>query len=124
MKKLQSKAVAVFCLTLVLLICGASATFAQEVTATIAGTVTDQSGAAVAGAKVVAKSVERGITYPTETNEAGIYRISQLPIGGYELRIEKEGFQASAYPAFTLTLNQTARIDVELKVGQVSRPLK
>ena len=78
MKKLQSVVVAVFCLTLVLLICGANAAFAQEVTATITGTVTDQSGAAIAGAKVTAKSVERGITYTARSNESGLYRISQL----------------------------------------------
>ena len=52
MKKLQSLLVAVFCLSLVLLMCGANAAFAQEVTATIAGTITDQSGAAIAGANM------------------------------------------------------------------------
>ena len=49
MKKLQSMALAIFCLTLVLLICGANAAFAQEVTATIAGTITDQSGEQLPG---------------------------------------------------------------------------
>ena len=124
MKKLQSMAVAVFCLTLVLLICGANAAFAQEVTATVTGTITDQSGAAIAGANVTAKSVERGITYSATSNESGLYRISNLPIGNYELRVEKEGFQTSAYPAFTLVLNQIARIDVEMKVGQVSQTIE
>jgi hypothetical protein len=124
MKKLQSVVVAVFCLTLVLLICGANAAFAQEVTATITGTITDQSGAAIAGANVIAKSVERGIAYNAASNESGLYRISNLPIGNYELRVEKEGFQTSAYPAFTLVLNQIARIDVEMKVGQVSQTIE
>jgi hypothetical protein len=124
MKKLQSVALAVFCLALVLLICGANTAFAQEVTASITGTVTDQSGAAVAGANVIAKSVERGITYTAVTNEAGIYRISQLPVGNYDLRIEKQGFQTSLYPGLTLVLNQAARIDVELKVGQVSQTIE
>ena len=124
MKKLQSVVVAVFCLTLVLLICGANAAFAQEVTATITGTITDQSGAAIAGANVTAKSVERGITYSATSNESGLFRISNLPIGNYELRVEKEGFQTSAYPAFTLVLNQIARIDVEMKVGQVSQTIE
>ena len=124
MKKLQSMAVAVFCLTLVLLICGANAAFAQEVTATVTGTITDQSGAAIAGANVTAKSVERGITYSATSSESGLYRISNLPIGNYELRAEKEGFQTSAYPAFTLVLNQIARVDVEMKVGQVSQTIE
>ena len=124
MKKLQSVAVAVFCLTLVLMIGGGSAAFAQDVTATITGTVTDQSGAAIAGATVTAKSVERGITYTAETNDAGIYRIPQLPVGNYELRVEKQGFQTSVYPAFTVVLNQTARVDVEMKVGQISQTIE
>jgi protocatechuate 3,4-dioxygenase beta subunit len=92
-------AVIVFCLALVLLICGANPAFAQEVTGTIAGTVIDQSGAAVAGANVTVKSVERGITYAAASNEAGLYRISQLPPGNYELRAEKQGFQTRAYSA-------------------------
>ena len=117
-------AVVVSCFALVLLICRANPAFAQEVTGTIAGTVTDQSGAAVAGANVTVKSVERGITYAAASNETGLYRISQLPPGNYELRAEKQGFQASAYSAFTLTLNQTARIDVELKVGQFNQTIK
>jgi hypothetical protein len=79
-------ALAVSCLALVLLICEAKA---QDVTATIAGTVADQSGSAVAGAKITAKSVERGITYRAASNEPGLYRISQLPVGNYELRVEK-----------------------------------
>ena len=60
MRKLQSVALALFCLTLVGVICGASVASAQEVTATITGTITDQSGAAVAGANLTATSVERG----------------------------------------------------------------
>jgi len=124
MKKLQSVALALCCLALVFVLFGANATFAQEVTATITGTVTDPSGAAVVGATVTAKSVERGTTYNTTTNDAGIYRIPQLPVGNYDLRIEKTGFQTSVYPAFTLVLNQVARIDVELKVGQVSQTIE
>jgi hypothetical protein len=72
MKKLQSVALAVCCLALVFVLFGATATFAQEVTATITGTVTDPSGAAVAGAAVTAKSAARGETYSAVTNDAGI----------------------------------------------------
>jgi hypothetical protein len=124
MKKLQSVALALGCLALVVLLCGANAAFAQDVTATITGTVTDPSGAAIAGANVTAKSVDRGITYNAVTNDSGVYRISQLPVGNYDLRIEKTGFQTSLYPAFNLALNQVARIDVELKVGQVSQTIE
>ena len=124
MRSWQSVALALCCLALALLIGGANVAFAQEVTATISGTVTDQSGASVVGAKVTAKSVERGVVYTAESNDAGIYRIAQLPVGSYDLRIEKTGFQTSLYPAFTLVMNQIARIDVELKVGQVSQTIE
>jgi len=124
MKNWQSVALALCCLTLALFIGGANVAMAQEVTATVSGTVTDQSGAAVVGAVVTAKSVERGTTYTGQTNDSGIYRIPTLPIGKYDLRIEKTGFQASLYPELVLHENQIARIDVELKVGQVSQTIE
>ena len=95
MRKLQSVALALFCLTLVGVICGASVVSAQEVTATITGTITDQSSAAVAEANVTATSVERGVAYTATTNDAGIYRISNLPVGNYDLKVEKTGFQTA-----------------------------
>jgi hypothetical protein len=120
MKKLQFCCWALFCLAGIFLACGGQALRAQEVTATIAGTVSDPSGAAIAGAQVTAKSVERGITYTAVTNEDGIYRIAQLPVGNYQLRIEKAGFSSVAYPSFVLALNQVARIDVGMTMGKVS----
>src|SRR5215475_6605351 len=103
---------------------GANVTLGQEVTATVTGTVTDQQGSAVVGATVTAKSVERGTVYQTTSNEIGLYRIAQLPIGGYEIRVEKDGFQTAVFPAFTLSLNQVARIDVPLQVGQVTQTVE
>ncbi len=95
MKKLYSARFATLCVVLVVMLTGANAVSAQEVTATITGTVMDPSGAAVADAAVAAKSVERGIVYTAVTNESGIYRLSQLPVGSYDLKIEKRGFQTS-----------------------------
>jgi Carboxypeptidase regulatory-like domain len=124
MKKLQCVALALSCLALIVVLLGANAAVAQEVTATIAGTVTDPSGAAITGATITAHSVERGTSYTAVTNDAGLYRIPLLPVGNYDLRVEKTGFQTSLYPAFTLVLNQVARVDVELKVGQVSQTIE
>ncbi len=124
MKKLQSLGMVILCMTLLALLCGAHAAWAQDVTASIYGTVSDATGAAVAGANVIAKSVERGVTYTAVTNETGLYRISQLPVGNYELRVEKQGFQATVFDAFTLVLNQSARLDVALKVGQVTQTVE
>src|SRR6266852_1129713 len=123
MRKAYSAGFTLACVLIALAMCGYTAR-AQEVTATITGTVMDPSGAAIVGATVTAKSVERGTIFKAESNEAGIYRITQLPVGNYDLRVERQGFQTSLYPAFTLVLNQIARIDVQLKVGQVTETVE
>src|SRR5260221_13078032 len=84
---------------------GAHAVLAQEVTATVTGTVVDTSGSAGAGALVNVKSVERGIVYSATTNEAGLDRVAQLPVGNYEVKVEKAGVSSVAYPAFALSFN-------------------
>src|SRR5579872_5677952 len=98
--------------------------WSQEVTASITGTISDPSGAAVPGATVTAMSQERGLSYNAVTNETGLYRITQLPVGTYSLKVEKGGFASASYPPFVLTLNQVARIDVAMKVGQASETVE
>jgi Carboxypeptidase regulatory-like domain len=98
--------------------------WAQEVTASITGTVTDPSGAAVPGATVTATSVERGIAYTAQTNDSGLYRIPQLPVGSYSLKIEKSGFAVASHAAFVLTVNQVAQIDIAMKVGQTTETVE
>jgi hypothetical protein len=112
-----------FCYLLFLLMAlagAAQSAWCQEVTAAIVGTVTDPSSAPIKGAKVTATDTERGTSYVGETNDSGLYRIAQLPVGTYGLKVEKSGFALSSHPAFVLALNQVARVDVTMKVGQVS----
>jgi hypothetical protein len=73
---------------------------------------------------VTATSQERGETYTALTNDSGLYRIAQLPVGGYVVKVEKSGFALASYPAFVLTLNQVARVDVAMKVGQTSETVE
>jgi hypothetical protein len=98
--------------------------WSQEVTASITGTISDQSGAAVQGATVTATSEERGQSYTAVTNESGLYRIAQLPVGAYSLKVEKAGFALASHPPFVLALNQVARVDVAMKVGQASETVE
>ena len=98
--------------------------WSQEVTASITGTVTDQSGAAVSGATVTATSQEQGLVYTATTNDSGLYLIAHLPVGSYSLKIEKAGFASATRPPFVLTLNQVARLDVAMKVGQASESVE
>lgn len=98
--------------------------WSQEVTAAVVGTVDDPSGAPIRGAKVVATDTQRGTVYESETNEAGAYNINRVPVGSYDLKVTATGFQTAIHPAFTLVLNQIARIDVQMKVGQVSETVE
>ena len=98
--------------------------WAQEVTASIVGTVTDPSGAPISGAEVTATDVDRGTVWPAKTSESGTYNISRLPVGKYTVKVSAAGFQTTTYQAFTLVLNQSARIDVQMKVGQASESVE
>src|SRR5271163_2130516 len=96
----------------------------QGPTAGINGLVTDASGAAVPSANIVAKDLERGTTWPTETNSQGFYNLPRLPIGNYEIRVEAKGFQSAVQRSVTLVIDQVAKIDIQLQVGQVSQTLE
>jgi len=113
-----------FLLVLAALLGLSVAAWGQEVTASIVGTVSDPSGAPINGADVKATSVERGNAFTTKTNDTGLYNITRLPVGNYKLEISAPGFQRSVYPPFTLVLNQTARLDVQMKVGQVTETVE
>ncbi|HXY03744.1 MAG TPA: carboxypeptidase-like regulatory domain-containing protein, partial [Terriglobales bacterium] len=96
----------------------------QEVTAAITGTVLDPSGAPITGATVTARDTERGTTWTAQTNDAGVFNILRLPVGTYSATASAPGFDTSHYPPFTLVLNQTARLQFEMKVGQVSETVE
>jgi len=123
---MRRPSIAFFCLLLVVLTLAGTSQFAwsQEVTAAIVGTVADPSGAPIKGAKVTATDTERGTPYLGETNDSGAYNINRIPVGTYELKVSAAGFQTAVHAAFTLVLNQTARVDVQMKVGQVSETVE
>jgi hypothetical protein len=92
----------------------------QQVMASITGKVMDPSGAAVPEAKVTATDTERGTTWTTTTNSDGVYDLPRVPIGIYSIKVERTGFQSAQESNVTLVLNQVARLDFQLKVGDVS----
>jgi len=98
--------------------------FGQEVTAAIVGTVTDPSGAPISGAAVTATDTERGTNWSAKTNDAGAYNLPRVPVGTYKVEIAASGFQKAVHAPFTLVLNQTARVDVQMKVGQVTETVE
>ena len=92
-----------------------------QVSATLSGTVTDQSSATVSGAAVTVKNVETGAIRTTTTGEAGIYQVFSLPIGAYEVRVTKQGFVEQIRTGIRLVVGQDARVDVTLSMGPVSQ---
>jgi len=101
-----------------------SCTWAQEVTASIVGTVVDPSGAAVSGATITAKDLDRGTILTTTTNEAGAFNISGVPVGKYQIKAEAKGFQSAINSNLTITLNQTARLNFQLRIGQATETVE
>ncbi|MBV9181712.1 MAG: TonB-dependent receptor [Acidobacteria bacterium] len=98
--------------------------FAQEVTAAVVGTVTDPSGAPIKDAEVAVTDVDRGTVWTAKTNDAGGFNLPRLPVGNYSVKVTASGFQTAVRPPFTLVLNQTARLDVPMKVGQVNETVE
>lgn len=92
---------------------------AQEVTASISGVVSDASGAALVGATLTVIDTERGSRFETRSNSSGVYNFPRLPIGTYRLKAEAAGFRTLVRTPFPLALNQAARIDVTMAVGNV-----
>jgi len=98
--------------------------WAQTDRATLAGTVTDTTGAVIPGVSVTATNLETRVQTPTTTNPAGIFRILNLPIGRYSVLFMKVGFQNLERTEITLTISQVAEINVTMKVGKVAQTIE
>jgi hypothetical protein len=111
----------VFCLVLGM---AAPKSTGQAVYGSILGTVTDQQGAAVAGAKVTVTSVGKGTIEETTTNEDGNYTVSHLIPDVYNVRIEATGFKSYDVKAIQVSADTGARLDARMDVGAVSQSIE
>ncbi|HKW55766.1 MAG TPA: carboxypeptidase regulatory-like domain-containing protein, partial [Candidatus Acidoferrum sp.] len=118
-KYVRGAAKALLCALLVAL-CSAFVAHAQD-TGYISGTVTDKSGAVVAGAEVTLTNVAGSLTRTTTTNSDGAYAIAGLPGDTYNLNVSAQGFQKYTAQRFKLDVAQKARIDVQLAVGAITQ---
>lgn len=98
--------------------------WAQSYTASVRGTVTDSTKAAVPAATVVLTDTARNVQHSAQTDATGRYVLTALPPGMYKLTVEMTGFQPFHQPAFQLEVQQQATIDVELIVGGVSTAIE
>ena len=93
----------------------ASSLLAQTFRGTMLGTVTDASGAVVAGAKVAVRNVNTGQERTTETSADGSYCVPELPIGTYTVTITQSGFQTSVTSGVIVDVASERRVDAALK---------
>jgi hypothetical protein len=98
--------------------------YAQTLFGSMVGTVTDSSGAAVAGATVTIVSSETNDMRTAQTSDNGLYTLSTLSVGTYKVTITKAGFDASTAPAVSITANNVQRIDGHLHVGNVTETVE
>ena len=93
---------------------------AQTFRGTILGTVTDPSGAVVAGAKVSVKNTGTGLERSTETSGDGSYSLPELPIGTYNVTVTQQGFQTFVATGVAVDVATERRVDAALKTGEIT----
>ena len=112
-------------LALIALICALSIPAAAQVaTAELSGSVLDSTGAAVANAKVTATNVATNVAREITTDASGNYILSFLQPGDYRLSVEAPGFRKLVQTGVTLQINQQARVNLTLELGEVSQTLE
>lgn len=97
---------------------------AQVTTGTIFGTVTDPSGAAIVGASVTVTDIDKGTVVNRKTDETGSFLFPFLIPGNYKVTVEQSGFKKAEQTGITLQVDQRARVDMQLTVGNVSETIE
>ena len=95
----------------------------QQTTATLSGTVTDSSGAAVTGVAIKVTNLATNQIREAQTDAAGSYSMPFLAAGDYLVMATREGFQAQKIDSVNLQVNQAARVDFSLKIGNVAETI-
>jgi hypothetical protein len=112
------------CVTVLAIFCGLCLSFAasaQTFRGTILGTVTDSSGAAIAGATVTVKNTGTGLTRVVTTSDDGTYSVPELPIGSYSVTAEHAGFKTGVVTATSVEVAADRRVDFALQPGQIAQ---
>ncbi|WP_321474244.1 carboxypeptidase regulatory-like domain-containing protein [uncultured Paludibaculum sp.] len=91
--------------------------FAQQGRGTIFGNVTDPSGANIAAARVTLRHVETNAVVSTSTSDTGLFTIPAVAVGGYEMRVEADGFRSVVRSGITVRVGDQLRLDVRLELG-------
>ena len=95
--------------------------FAQYTTATLTCRVTDPSGASIDDAAVTVRNLDTGLTRTSSAGTNGAFTFTALPVGKYEVTVEKAGFSKFVQTGITLVVDQPVNIPVTLRIGDVSQ---
>lgn len=98
-----------------------STMFSQFETATVLGTVKDNSGAVLVGCKVTLENAKTGVTATTKTSDSGSFDFVAVQIGTYRLKAEAPGFKVGTASDFTVAVSSRQKVDMVLEVGDVSQ---
>lgn len=97
---------------------------AQDATGRMIGTVRDQAGALVTGARIVVTNTATGVVRETTTNASGYYQVLSLPVGSYSVSASHVGFRTASITVTGLEINQSVRVDIELRIGVATETVK
>lgn len=97
---------------------------AQQASAKIVGTVSDQQGAVVPGVSITVTNTATNVTHQTTTGKDGFYQILDLPIGSYRIGAFHRGFRPVEVMTAPLEINQSLRVDIELEVGAATERIE
>jgi len=97
---------------------------AQTSLGTILGNVTDESGAAIPKVAVTVTNEATSAARVVTTSEGGSYTVPALPSGSYKIQAELKGFRTEIQTGVKLDVNQTLRVDLSLKVGDITQSVE
>src|SRR5919199_396412 len=101
-----------------------TAVYGQSQTGSLAGSVTDANDAAVPGAQVVAAQEGTGVTLHTVTSDAGLYVFPNLPVGAWDISVEKPGFKRAVKQGVSIFIAQRQALDFRLEIGEVTQTVQ
>lgn len=106
---------------LALLLIVSSSLTGQTFRGTIQGTVSDSSGAVIPEAQVTVKNVDTGLERKITTDQTGFFVARELPIGNYQVTVEKQGFQRAVAANVPVEVAVTRRVDVTMQAGSAGQ---
>ena len=97
---------------------------AQVSGATVSGTITDATGAVIAGAEISVRNTDTGIVRNTTADSAGFYTVPNLTPGPYEVKVSARGFNTAVQSNLTLAVGAQQQLNIPMKVGETSQTVQ